>query len=391
MADLPTRLDLFAIGRNYVRTRTQRLDPNQVDILGSDINIFVGASSQLAYFLVLQLAFSVNRLLLDGAEGEDLDRYAYDRYTLTRPGASPAVVPLVFNRLTNTVGAGTIPTGTTVTSASGIQYVTTSNATFGTSDLTSTANAVSTQAGKAFQVGANTLTQFVDPSTIFDASITVNNVVPAAGGEDVLTDDLFRVMIRKFWLAARRGTLSAIEFGALLIPGVTSASASEALTTVQVVFGNGTTVQSVSQAFPARIVNLYVADSTGVANQVLANTVRNGLGDYRAGGITVIVFAGLPQIVNIELSLAFLANVDTVTLTDAIIAALVEYVNSIPVNGTLLISGLYSVLQRFVSDGLVVTTTAQGGGSTIVAPTGDLIPNPGQTIRTTTSNVTVVS
>lgn len=387
MADLPSRLDLFALGRAFVRSRATRLDPYQVDVEGSDANIVVGVTSQMAYFLVLQLAYSVNRLLLDGAEGEDLDRYAWDRYTLLRKGASAAVVPLRIYRATGGP-SGTVPAGTKVKSATGIEYVTTSSASFGISDLTSTCNSRTTQAGKASQVGANALQQFSDPTSLFDQTLRVNNDVPAAGGEGVQPDDNFRETIRNFWATARRGTLGAIEFGAAQVDGVVSAHAEEALTTVTLVMpwdtlaGLPNQVTVVSASMPARVVNLYVADSTGVANQVLANLVRIALEDYRAAGIAVLVSVGTPRIIAIQLVLTFQADIDTVTLTDAIIGALFEYVNSLGVNDTLLRSALFTVLQRFTANGLIVN---QG---TIVAPTGDLVPNPGETLRTTVANIT---
>lgn len=58
-----------------------------------------------------------------------------------------------------------------------------------------------------------------------------------------------------------------------------------------------------------------------------------------------------------------------------------QFINSLPVNGTLAIGDLYSVLRRFVSDGLIVNQT------TIVAPVGDLVPTLGQTLRTTPSSI----
>ena len=79
MADLPTRLDLFDVGRRYVLARAAKIDPTQVDVAGSDVNIFVGSQSFVAYAIVQQLAERTLALLLDGATGEDLDRLAFDR------------------------------------------------------------------------------------------------------------------------------------------------------------------------------------------------------------------------------------------------------------------------------------------------------------------------
>jgi uncharacterized phage protein gp47/JayE len=238
--------------------------------------------------------------------------------------------------------------------------------------LTTTCNARAVQAGKGTQVGANTIRKFSTPGTLFDKSLQVNNDTAAAGGEDAEDDDTFRNRVRNFWRTARRGILAAIEFGATTVPGVVSASAVEAIELIGLV------------NLPARVVNLYIADSSGVASSVLADQVRVALDEYRAAGIAVVVSTSLPTIVTIQLSLEFRANVDTVTLADAIRAAIVEFVNSLPVNGTLYVSQLYAMLQRFVDDGLIVNK------SSIVAPVGDLVPSPGTTLRTTITDTTVV-
>ena len=385
MPDLPTRLDLYAIGRNFVRARAKRIDPFQVDVEGSDINLIVGATSAIAHFLVLQLDYSVNKLLLDGADGEDLDRYAWDRYTLVRKGASAAVVQLRIYR--DSAGpSGTIAVGRKIRTKTGIEYITTSVASMGTNDLVTICNASATQAGKSSQVGANALTAIDDPASLFDPSLRVNNDSPAAGGEEVQSDDQFREIIRVFWTTARRGTVGAIEFGAMQVPGIVTAKAVEALTTVIIVMPYGPvtiSVPIVSISCPARVVNLYIADSTGVANQTLANSCRFMLEEYRACGITVLVNTGMPSFINIVLALVFQADIDTVTLTDAVKGAIFEYVNSIPVNATLQRSALFTVLRRFVPNGLIVSNDS------IVAPAGDLVPNPGETIRTMLENITV--
>jgi len=236
------------------------------------------------------------------------------------------------------------------------------------SDLVSRANVRAVVAGKASQVSFNGLRRFLRPDTLFDPTLFVTNDAPTAHGEDQEEDDDFRNRVRQFWRTARRGVLDAIEFGALSVPGVFSAQAIEVLTT-----GNT----------PARAVNLYISDSTGVASDVLAQQVSVRLLDYRAGGIAVIINTSLPLIVDISLVLTFRANVDTVTLSDQIRAAVVEFINSLPVNGPLYVGELFSVLRRFAPDGLIVN---QGS---IVAPVGDLIPSVGQTLRTTLANVLV--
>jgi uncharacterized phage protein gp47/JayE len=367
--DLPSRSDLYSIGRAYLLARAKRIDPGQVDVLGSDSNLFVGSQSVVAYALVKQLGYRISALLLDGAVGEDLDRYAYDRYQIARKGASSALGTVRFFRLSSALGAGTILAGTVLKTLGGITYTLVTNATFGPTqtDLVF-ADVRASQAGKATEVGANQIRGFQNQQALFDPSVQVTNDLTTAGGEDVEDDDTFRNRIRDFWLNARRGVLSAIENGALSVAGVVSAQAVEAITT---------------GGQPARVVNLYIADSSGVASVALANQVLSALDEYRAGGIAVLVSTSIPELVSIVLSLTFSGSVDTVTLSQLIQAAVVSFVNSLPVNGPLYVGQLYSLLQRYASQGLVVNQ------SSIVAPAGDVVPSLGQTLRTLPANVTV--
>ena len=135
---------------------------------------------------------------------------------------------------------------------------------------------------------------------------------------------------------------------------------------------------------PARIVNLYVADSSGISNAVIANLLEAALMDYRAAGIGVVLSTSVPQIVSVTLSLAFAAGINTVELTQNIRAAVFEYVNSLPVNGILERAALFGILLRFKSQGLIVRDTS------VVAPAGDLVPAPGATLRTLLDQIVVV-
>lgn len=369
MADLPSRLDYFALGRDYVVQRAQKIDPAQVDIEGSDVNIFVGVASVMADAVTRQLGARVAALTLDGADDEDLDRYAFDRYQLTRKGASSARTTAIIRRPSILAGAGSIPIGTKCQSNVG-EYVTTTTAVLGASDLVTRADVRAVEAGKATQAGRGAINKFSNPSALFDKTLTVSNEEqPAAGGEEAEGDDLFRERVRDYWRTARRGVLSAIEQGALTVPGVVSAMAVEILT---------------EGAQPARLVQLFIADSSGVASDALARDVRVALDDYRAAGIQVLISTSLPLLVDVALRLTFRANVDTLTISDNVRQAVVSFINSLPVNGPLFVGEIYSVLRRYTEDGLIVN---QGS---IVSPVGDLIPNAGQTIRTTPANVTLL-
>lgn len=369
--DLLSRLDFYELGRRYILARASRIDPGLVDTEGSDANLFVGSMSFVASAISRQLAERLSALLLDGAEGEDLDRYAFDRYQLFRKGASPALGKVQVTRPTASAGSGAVPIGTKLVTLSGVEYITTTQTSFATAALTATPDAEvrAVQAGKEYQVGANQIRKFANVASLFDQSLIVNNSAATAGGENVEEADDFRERVRDFWNAARRGTLKAIEFGARTVPGVTSAQAVEALS---------------SSAQPARLVNLYLADSSGISSVVISNLVNVALLEYRAAGIMVITSTSVPQIVSVVLALSFSAGVNTVTLTENIRAAVFEYINSLPVNGMLTRGALFSVLQRFVKDGLLLKET------TIVAPAGDVVPELGSTLRTLLSEIGVV-
>lgn len=368
--DIPTRLDIFAIGRDYLRTRAKKLDPAQVDIEGSDANIVVAEASVMGNAVLRQLGYRTSVLLVDSANNEDLDRLLFDRFSMTRKGASSSRTAVQFTRPTFAIGSGTIPIGTLVTTDTGTEFITTSTANFGATDLASAARVRSVQAGSLTSAGANAIVRFSKPDQIFDKSIVVTNAVATAGGDDAEDDPTFRNRARMFWRTARRGTLAAIEFGALAVPGVTSAQASE------ITSSGGT---------PARLVQLYVADSSGISNEVLAADVQQSLLEYRAGGIQVLVSTSSPYIPPIRIALQYRANVDTVALRDAVRAALIEFINSLAVNAPLLVADIYTVLTRFTQSGVIVNKDS------IVLPVGDLIPSVGQTIRATESSVVIDS
>lgn len=368
-ADFPSRLDLYQLGRNYVLSRAKKIDPTQVDTSGSDVNLFVGIASVLGYSLVLSLIQGITALTLDGAFDEDLDRYGNDRYKLPRKGASAAIGTARIFRAVATAGAGDVPTNTKLLTLNGIEYVTIETATFAAASLSVPVKIRAVQAGKTSQVGANQIRQFDTPTALFDQTLQVVNDQPTAGGEDAEDDDTYRERIRDFWSTARRGTLSAIVFGAKTVEGVVSAVATEALT---------------SDSKPARVVKLRVADSSGAGSVALGASVLAALDDYRAAGIAVVIDNSIPQMVSIKLKLTFAANVDTTTIAEAVRGAVVEYVNSLGVGETLLKSSLYSVLTRFTSAGLITTLDS------IAAPVGDLVPDAGKTLRTRLQDVTVV-
>ena len=366
MADFPTRAELFEIGADDVLVRSQerspgrRSSPEEVFTEGSDVNILLSSSSAMAEEVLRQLVESQRALFLATAEREDLDRLVFDRYSgsIVRKGASAAVVPVVFSRPGGPLLALTIPVGTRVGTRDGVSFVTVSAATFGpgsTGPVTVVAQC--TAAGVQGNVAIGTVVDILD--ALGDPNVIVTNAEPGAGGDDTESDESLRQRARDFFSAARRGTAAAIRFGALTVPGIRQA------TVVEDTDLNGD---------PTGRVALYVADANGQANSALVAAVRTALVEYRAAGIFVNVSGAVPTFVEIVLRLRFVAGFDSTLVFDQVRRAIVAAVNVLPPNAILTRSLIFGVARSI--PGAIVLDDA------IVAPVGDVVPGPGQVLRT---------
>jgi hypothetical protein len=359
--DAPSRLDLYDVGRRYFLEHARAIDVDVVDVEGSSANLFVGSTAAMAEAVVRHLVDRLGALTLDGADtDDDVARYVLDRYQLPQKGAAAALVPVTFERPTAAAGAGAVAIGWRLKTLTGIEYVTLADAVFGSAGLSVTVPARASQAGQEFQVGANQVRKIEDLGTLWDKTLTVNNYDRASGGAPREDRDAYRNRARGFWPTAARGTLKAIEFGAKLVPGVDSASASE---------------PTDYAGYPARVVLLDFADLSGVSNSSLGDAVGTELEDYRAGGIAVVRRIGVPQLVEVVLRLSFRAGVATEALSQQVRTAVYGFVNSLGTAQPLLRNDLGAVLARFRSSGLIPTQDS------VLEPVGDLYPDAGKTIR----------
>jgi uncharacterized phage protein gp47/JayE len=292
---LPLRNDFFRIGRrSIVNTPGQRINPGVVDLPGSDANLIVGAMAVIAEAIMVAQASCARDTFSETAVGPGLDRVVFDRFSLSRFPATPATVTLVLSRPTAAYGAFTYPAGGRVQTAGGIQFATNTDAVFGALTLSVTVFATALVAGPSSNTSVSTLTAFVDNP--LDTSLLVTNSEGAAGGTVAETDTQFRGRVRNFFPTIRRGTLGAIEFGALQVPGVAVATAIEAEN---------------PSGLPAGLVQLVVGDRDGNASLQMLTDVRNILVTYRAAGIPVQVTGGLPVFQPVVWrNIAFVTGVD---------------------------------------------------------------------------------
>jgi hypothetical protein len=382
MPDFPKADDLLRIFRDEVVSKSESLTVNAVDRDGTDSNIHAAGTAAVGEEVIGQLASVEEGVWLDSAFGPKLDKWAYDRYGLLRKQAAPAFVDLTFTTPTPAPAAFSIPGGTRCATSTGQEFITVVSVPFA---LGSTgpivARARSTLAGVDQNVGTGTIVSITSAVIGAPDNLAVANAASAAGGAGVERDDDFKSRIRRFFIAARRGTKSAIETGALAVPGVVRATAIESLQT----FG-----------YPTRAVSLVIADDftdalvrQGVSipaydgrSQALADVTSAALDEFRAFGMPVKVIVAQTRMVSIVLRLRFRATVtnpDAVALYARTLAT--QFVNNLDPGDTLDPANIRDLLKTV--SGLDWT------GDEVASPVGPIVPtSPYQVLRTSLSLVT---
>jgi uncharacterized phage protein gp47/JayE len=369
VADLASLEQRIAVARRAVASIPEaKLDPAAIEKAGSTLNILFAGSAAMNEEVERRAMAKLAALTLAGARGVELDALAAERTygIVARFGASPAVVPVRLRRASGgPLAAGKLE-AKTLFLAGAVQFSLDVEVPFASGQLGPIeTTATATTAGSATEVAVGAISGFVEPGKVFDPRIEPTNPEPAAGGADAELDDSLRGRIRAFPRAIQRGTLAAIEFGALLVPGVTKAIAVEAIDLAGIQTG---------------LILLYVADTSGQANSALVNKVRVALRDWRAGGVAVRVLGAIPTFVDVVLAIGYLDGFATASVQNQARAVVVDAVNRLAPNEPLLRSSIVAALKTV--PGVVVFD------SSVKTPIGDLYPTLGQVFRTTPAQVT---
>lgn len=367
MADVPTQLDLFLVGRSEAILSPTRFDRAIIDTVGSDVNTVFNVSATMGEEVGRYIQVSVNELALGTAEREALDRFVFDRYQIVRQRASNAVVTLSLTRTGNT--GLTVPAGSVFGTSTGINFRTANDVAFAANVLGPLeVLATAVQTGTSGNVSDGEVSVVVSAQA--DSTLAVTNPEAAAGGSVGETDEQLQARAREFFVTARRGTRAAIEFGALEVAGIEQASAIETFTSFD------------QDSIPGYRVLLSVSDANGQANTALASAVNESLDEYRGLGVPVLVVPAVPQFVDIVATgLQFSAGANTTQVlqnaANAILAA---------VNGTAPGQILY---RASIVKALEDTTQLVVPDGALVEPAGDLVPSTGTVIRTTRDRITL--
>jgi len=296
VADLPSRQDLFSVGRRYIKGQPNtRINPKVVDVAGSDANIIVGQASVMGENLVAAWARCMRDLFVDTARQDGLDRLAYDRFGITRKPANAATTGVLLSRPTAGAGGGVLQAGFRFTTAQGSTFSLMSDAVFNAPDLEVAADVVAAIVGPDQNVPAGAISLLGDQA--FDPTITVTNPEPAAGGTVQESDPRFRGRIRGYYITLRRATLGAIQYAALTVPGVSVSSAFE--------------ISNPGSGLPAGAVELVIGDDAGNASGPMLQAVSDVLLQFRACGIPVFVSGGLISYEPVTYKLAYSTGIDT--------------------------------------------------------------------------------
>lgn len=379
--DLPTFNDLFAVSRNELLARNQKLSLAEVDRTGSDLNIVVGAIAAGADEVTGQLARVAKSRLLATARGSELEVLVYDRYGLLRKPSSPSYTYVHF---TTTAAAGasfTIPDGTLLSAADGLQFVSVGSETFPVGSTGPVRVTVrSLEAGSGQRAVAGAITSVITQIVGAPADLEVTNPAATFGGEDSETDEELIARARSFFVNARRGTAEAIRAAVLSFPGVRTCNVFEhydllgrPVGPVAVVIADGYTDLFAQSGSPG---------SYQLQSDAMVNQLQQFLAEYRAAGIMLSITVAQVQLMSVQMSLSYLAGYDTDAVDTAARAAVIQHINTRRPGESVTMAGMYGALQ--LVPGLAYT------GQEILSPRGTTAVGGGQVLRTNLAMVKVL-
>ena len=381
MSDLPDFPSLFAIAEAEALFRNPLLLREELERNGSDVNILLAAMAAAAEEVIGQLARVQQGLYLGTAKRDQLDKLVFDRYGLLRKQAAPSYGIAAFTTTVASPGTFTIPDGTVLATAGGVQFLTVGAVTFPAASVGPiTVPIRSIAAGADQKAAAAAINAIQTPIVGAPADLAATNLAATFGGEDAELDEAFVARVRLFFTTVRRGTLSAIRLGVLSVAGVISCSVFENLDVLGRPAGYVEAV--VADTFLDQFVGATVPATYATQAAALTNTIETALDEYRPAGVPVAVTIGAVVLTPVRLALSYDAGVDTTLVALLARATVVNRVNRLAPGEPLSVADVRALVQGVPG---VFTT-----GSEIVAPTGDVVPRSQQVLRTQLSLVGVI-
>lgn len=362
---IPTAAQLYAAARAEAQAR----QPSLTDWSeGSALDALTGAGVILADQSIRIGLDALAARMVATATGSDLDAAVTDRYpALTRRAASSAVATLTLTRGGST-GALSIPAGTLArATVNGVQitFATDDDATMDAAGDTVDVIATCTATGTSGNVGAGLITTL--PTALAgDVTATVTNSARAVGGAAAESDDAYRARAQAYPLTLTRGTVSALESGALTVPGVAHVTVDESLIAAD------------------DCVYVYVGDPDGRGNAALSAAVAAVIEDYRAAGVLVTVLPAEREDVDLTVVVSVRQGRTTDALAAACRAAVIAYADGLAPSQRLYFSAVEAAC-------IAVSTDVLGAQASSTAGTGQYlsVSEPQNALRTTVAGLTL--
>lgn len=282
---------------------------------------------------------SVVRTLLEANATELDDYYQAMYYGLLRaiPTAiylgfgfdiKPAVAAIgtvTITRLGDATQAQTIPAGTSLTSLSGVTYLTDADLILGVGQTSGSVTVTATVAGVSGNTDPGTLTLFTQTTS----ALTVTNPSSITGGEDVETEEKRAERFAAFVRSLARGTVAALEYGATL-PAIyhpTTGLLSERVQRVSVYEEPGHVMLYIHNG------SYGASDELVAAVQLLIDGYRDEntlswVGGYRPAGMRVEVVAMTETPLDVSIEITKRASASAATVTSAVRGALERFVRA---------------------------------------------------------------
>lgn len=362
--DFVTQTDILEIGVRKFLSRNESISEDAVRKSGTTTNSLLQAAAAMAGEVMGEVVEAWMNSRIDTATGADLVELVWDFYKIIPKAASPAVTEIL---LTQSGGkAGTIPAGTIMITDAGVEFRTLDSVTFQNTDATATVDVEAALAGLDGNVAPESISQFKTPPA-WDTAMTVYQADWATGGDVPESEADLKTRTKAFWDAARRGIPGAIEYGARTVSGVKTVEVVE-----QDVYPTGGGIYPMYRA-----VKLYCSDVNTRLNSTLLARVVTELENWRACGVYVAVLGGTVVYQNINISISFTPNADTVTAKAAASAAIFAYMNELGYE-----EGMY---RKAIEDRVMqIPGIAKNPRPVISLPAGDVVPivGSGQILKT---------
>lgn len=366
----PSFLDLFNLGKAEAILKRPTLGVRVGDIS----EMLIAGAAAMADRIIGWAAERFAATYVDGAQGDDLTQLASDHWSIQRLDATKAVGTVTFQRSGATATAQTIPIGSVVATerdsqGNNVQYVTTQAASWAIStNGLRTVNIEAVIAGTTGNLsGPELITRLVSAPPA-GGTYEITDSDQPAGGTNEETDENLRDRIRQFPSTLRRGTLGALEYGAVQTTGagVAKATASQDTTGLVTVF--------VSDAS---------GGSSGDTQEVSPDTVDDGsmtakvaveLLNWACAGALVNVTGGAIQTIDIVVGLTVKLGVDANQLISDVEDAISARVTKLKIGDTLYLSDIINAVKAVDPDNIVNVT--------MITPIVDTAPSsPGSLIR----------